>query len=68
MLWLERKRLEGFLRNPLRVVPGIFDADNGSPFIRHFDERHRFQILRFGLHTRRARAAIGVITASMLTV
>jgi uncharacterized membrane protein len=67
MSWLRRKRLKVFLKGSLWVVPAVsmLGALICAPTVRHLDERFHFRLLQFGLHG--ARAAVGLISASMLT-
>ncbi len=67
MLWRQRKRLRAFLKNSLWVVPvgGMLAALIVAPLTRHLDSVTRFRLLGFDLEG--ARAAVGVIGASMLS-
>ena len=67
MLWLQRKRLRASLRNSLWFVPAaaMLAAVIAAPKIRHLDPIVGYRF--FGYGPQGARAAVGVIAASMLT-
>src|SRR5690242_12450695 len=67
MFWLQRRRLHAFLKNSLWVVPvlSMITALVWAPISRRWSSAIEFRFFDFGLQG--ARAAIGVIAASMLT-
>jgi len=67
MLWLQRKRLRAFLKNSLWVVPVccMLAALICAPLTRHWNSTLRVRFLSFGVQG--ARAAVGMIAASMLS-
>src|SRR6202042_1721709 len=67
LLWLQRKRLRAFLKNSLWIAPvgGMLAALVVAPVTRHLNSVTPFRFFDFGLEG--ARAAVGVIAASMLS-
>jgi len=67
MLWLQRKRFRTFLRNSLWIVPvsSMVAAMACAPLIRRLNSILDVRIFGFGVEG--ARAAVGMITASMLS-
>ena len=67
MFWLRRKRLRTFFRNSLWVVPvaSMVAALACAPLIRTLGSRLEVRIFGFGVQG--ARAAVGMIAASMLS-
>ena len=67
MLWFQRKRLRAFLRNSLWVVPvaSMLGAILGAPLIRHLNSQVQLRLFDFGVQG--ARAAVGMVAASMLS-
>ena len=67
MRWLQRKRLQAFMRNSLWVVPAasMLTAVICAPLIRHLDTAVGYRFLDFGVQG--ARAAVTMIAASMLS-
>lgn len=67
MFWLQRKRIRAFLKNALWVVPliSMIAALICAPLTRYLEATFRFRLLDFGLQG--SRAAVGLISASMLT-
>src|SRR5689334_23911225 len=67
MLWLQRKRFRTFLRNSLWIVPvsSMVAAMACAPLIRRLNSILEVRIFGFGVEG--ARAAVGMITASMLS-
>jgi len=67
MFWLQRKQLNSFFRNSLWVVPAgsMLAAVICAPWIRRLDSVLHYSFLQFGVQG--ARAAVGMIAASMLS-
>jgi len=67
MFWLQRKRLRAFVKNSLWVVPVccMLAALICAPLTRYWNSTLRFRFFNFGAQG--ARAAVGMIAASMLT-
>jgi len=67
MFWLERKRFRAFVKNALWVFPvlSMIAALLFAPLSRYLEASGRLRFLGFGLQG--ARAAIGLMAASILT-
>jgi len=67
MFWLQRRRLQAFLKNSLWVVPVLcmLAALIAAPLTRTWNSQLEVRLLHFGLQG--ARAIVGVIAAAMLS-
>lgn len=67
MFWLQRKRLRAFLKNSLWIAPvlGMLAALVCAPLTRHWSSHTHYRFFNFGIDG--ARAAVGVVAASMLS-
>ncbi len=67
MFWLQRRGLRSFLTNSLWVVPvgSMFVAILFATWIRRLNDIHELEFFKFGVQG--ARAAVGMIAASMLS-
>ena len=67
MFWLQQKHFRAFLKNSLWVVPvsSMFAALICAPLTRYLNSKLGYSFFDFGLQG--ARAAVGMVAASMLT-